>query len=162
MQRKTPEQIALLEKLFRKTGAYPYTGEQIAAAFLTGLELKQVRSWVEEQRKKALQRDEYAFVDFWDAEPPPDPQASRRMVIAYKRDPKAYARELVFGETDVCSGQSLGKWDVVTPFGLVTKPRCRVAESFLDRVSFVEEWEARERAAATAGDETKSEGHRDE
>lgn len=151
-QRKTPEQVALLNKLFRKAGARPYTGEQIAVAFLTGLELKQVKTWFENERKKYLQNDPYGECDFWPQVPPQDPTASRLMVLEYDRDRQAYARQLVYGERDACTGSHLDGSDDESWM----KPGFRVAASPLGRASLVRDWEAWEREHARADDEAEA------
>lgn len=142
--------------VFEKTGARPYTGEQIAAAFLTGLELKQVRSWFENERKKCLKDDEDAEVDFWPQDPQQDPTDSRLMVLHYNRDREGYARELVFGERDVRTGHPLGEWDP----SLGRLARCRTADSLIGRVSLVRAWNRWERERRR--DHADSEEHGDE
>lgn len=145
-QRKTPAQLELLGKVFRKTGARPYTGEQLAAAFLTGLTMEQVRNWFENERKKYLKNDEYGALDFWDQNPEQTPNESRLMILHFNKGPEAYARSLVFGERDVRTGDVLGEWDV----GLGPRRCGCYAEdmSLIGRVSLVKAWNAWEGARA--------------
>lgn len=120
-QRKTPEQIAILERVFRKTCAYPYTGEALAASFLTGLEPRQVTSWFERQRTKL---DDYELDNGFECQ---DPTAARRMRRTYQLDPEAFVRGVIFGEINPRTGN-------------------RRAERKRPRVSLVKTWKAWERA----------------
>lgn len=63
MQAKTRQQIALLEYTFAQTSAYPYTGKVLVLAFLCGLQVKQVKSWFENECKKCIEDKDYLVVE---------------------------------------------------------------------------------------------------
>lgn len=105
-QTKTREQVALLEYAFAQTRGYPYTGEVLPLAFLSGLQVKQVKSWFEYQRKKCYQDGDEMCL-----EPPEesgmkvqDTKDAAAMMRQYKKDPKEYARSLVMWERSVRTG----------------------------------------------------------
>ncbi|KAG6355074.1 hypothetical protein INS49_004155 [Diaporthe citri] len=106
-QTKTREQIALLEYAFATTFGYPYTGEVLSLAILTGLQVKQVKSWFENQRKKraedndllALQQPEIFGMRGQET------KDAAAMVRQYNKDPKGYARSLVMWDRCVRTGQ---------------------------------------------------------
>lgn len=98
--------MALLEYVFAKTHGYPYTGEVIPLAFLSGLQVKQVKAWFEYQRKKCVEDQ-----DFMSLHPPEifgmksqDTKDAAAMMPHYKKDPKEYARSLVMWERSVRTG----------------------------------------------------------
>ncbi|KAK7697936.1 hypothetical protein SLS64_013023 [Diaporthe eres] len=106
-QTKTREQIALLEYVFATTFGYPYTGEVLPLAFLTGLQVKQVKAWFENQRKKCVQDE-----DFLALQPPEifgmkgqETKDAAAMVREYAKDPKGYGRSFVMWERCVRTGQ---------------------------------------------------------
>lgn len=76
-------------------------------AFLTGLQVKQVKSWFENQRKKCVQDS-----DFLALHPPEifglrgqDTKDAAAMMRQYKKDNRGYARSLVMWERCVRTGQ---------------------------------------------------------
>lgn len=106
-QAKTREQVALLEYAFAATFAYPYTGELLPLAFLSGLEVKQVKAWFENQRKKCAKDEE------WMALQQPeifgmkgqDTKDAAAMMREYNKGPREYARSFVMWERCVRTGQ---------------------------------------------------------
>lgn len=77
---------------------YPYTGETIAKAFLTGLEVKQVMSWLKNKRKK------YDPMDLDPVGTERDPIHAKRIIRAYKADAEGFARGVVCGDIDPGTG----------------------------------------------------------
>ncbi|KAG8162462.1 hypothetical protein KVR01_008227 [Diaporthe batatas] len=109
-QAKTREQVALLEYAFAQTHGYPYTGEVLPLAFLTGLQVRQVKSWFEHERKKCV-----ADEDFLPLQPPEIfgmlGQATKdaaALVRLYNKDPRECARSLVMWERCVRTGHDGG------------------------------------------------------
>ncbi|POS70907.1 hypothetical protein DHEL01_v210701 [Diaporthe helianthi] len=105
-QTKTREQVALLEYAFAQTHGYPYTGEVLPLAFLSGLQVKQVKAWFEYQRKKCV-----VDQDFLALQPPEifgmkgqETKDAAAMMRQYNKDPKEYARSLVMWERCVRTG----------------------------------------------------------
>lgn len=108
LQTKTREQIALLDYAFAQTSGYPYTGEVLALAFLSGLQVKQVKAWFENQRKKCIEDENYLAVERPEflGMRGQDTKDAAAMSRAYNRDPKEYARSLVMWERCVRTGRS--------------------------------------------------------
>lgn len=105
-QAKTREQVRLLEYVFATTHGYPYTGEVLPLAFLSGLQVKQVKSWFEYQRKKCVDDEDFSVL-----QPPEifgmegqDTKDAAAMMRKYNKDPKEYARSLVMWERSVRTG----------------------------------------------------------
>lgn len=76
-------------------------------AFLTGLQVKQVKSWFENQRKKCVQDE-----DFLALHQPEifgmrgqDTKDAAAMIRQYNKDPKGYTKSLVMWERCVRTGQ---------------------------------------------------------
>ncbi|KAI7772999.1 hypothetical protein LA080_012504 [Diaporthe eres] len=95
-QTKTSEQIALLNYAFRETCGYPYTGEVLPLAFLSGLQVEQVKTWFENQRRKYTDEGDSLAVS-----PPEifgmqgqDTKNAATMTRQYNKDPEGYARSL--------------------------------------------------------------------
>lgn len=83
----------------------------LALAFLSGLELKQVRAWFPNQRRHGRHIDEEILLapdrPYVTVSSGQDPTKAADMSRDYRQDPKEYARSLVMGERCVCTGYFL-------------------------------------------------------
>lgn len=78
----------------------------LAAAFLSGLQAKQVKSWVEYQRKKCVEDEDYLALQIPEifGMRGQDTKDAAAMVREYNRNPKEYARSLVMWERCMRTG----------------------------------------------------------
>lgn len=125
---KTREQLALLRYAFDQTSGHPYAGEVLPLAFLSGLEVKQVKAWFSKQREKPGydddDDDDYDYDDEFPSPKPPrvfrmraqDPQDAGAMTRQFNNDPEGYARSLVMWERCVRTGRP-------GPFEEMQRPR---------------------------------------
>lgn len=97
----------MLNYAFRETCGYPYTGEVLPLAFLSGLQVKQVKTWFENQRRKYTDEGDSLAVS-----PPEifgmqgqDTKNAAATTRQCNKDPKGYARSLVMWERRVRTGR---------------------------------------------------------
>jgi hypothetical protein len=109
LQTKTREQVALLDYAFSQTSGRPYTGELLALAFLSGLQVKQVTAWFLYRRKKCIKEENHLAVERTEflGMRCRDASSTAVMLRGYNMDPRGYARSIIMWERCVRTG-SLG------------------------------------------------------
>ncbi|KAK0102022.1 hypothetical protein ONS95_001173 [Cadophora gregata] len=91
--KKTPEQLAMLQESI-SDDPYPSPGESILFAHCTGLELKQVKQWFENERTQAVKNGEMLLTRNGDA----DAHATKKLIAMYKKDPSGTVKRLKKGK----------------------------------------------------------------